>query len=158
MPVPWEQRAAAAEGLIDRALLRHQRDDSSPFGPWCSTCSCKWPCGTVMDLTAGMAAFDPAELAAFTAGARERVEARHAVVDDRAVLHALRDAALERQIRDLLAADLHARADRAGEGSGFRRGMRAAAQVVAPDPTPEQVAEALREGRFVACELPEDRP
>lgn len=153
----WQQRAAAAEALIDRALLQHPRDVSNPAGPWCPMCMVAWPCGTVLALTAGTAAFDPAERAAFTAGAEERLAERQAVVDDRAKLRALRDAAFEKQVRDRLSAELLERAARAPAASGFRRGLRATANVVAPDPTPAEVAEAVRSGNFVACESPEDR-
>lgn len=156
MSDPWQQRASAAEELIDRALLRHRRDVSNPAGPWCPTCLVAWPCGTVLDLTAGVAVFDPADLAAFTAGAGERLASRQAEVDDRAKVQALRDAAFEKQIRTRLSTELLERAGRAPAASGFRRGLRAAANIVAPDSTPQEVAEALASGEFVACESPED--
>lgn len=64
---------------------------------------------------------------------------------------------VEGQVRQRLSADLLERAGRAPSASGFRRGLRTAANIVAPDPTLGEVAEALRSGDFAACDPPEDR-
>lgn len=39
--------AIAAEAKLAAVRALHERDDSSPFGPWCGICSAKWPCQTI---------------------------------------------------------------------------------------------------------------
>ncbi|MET8334392.1 hypothetical protein [Streptosporangium canum] len=40
------RRAEQAETAIARAEALHSRDDSNPHGPWCGTCTTRWPCRT----------------------------------------------------------------------------------------------------------------
>ncbi|SFK92284.1 hypothetical protein SAMN05216275_14146 [Streptosporangium canum] len=40
------RRAEQAEAAIARAEALHSPDDSNPHGPWCGTCTTRWPCRT----------------------------------------------------------------------------------------------------------------
>lgn len=39
-------RAEKAEAALVHAKALHSRDDSNPHGPWCGTCTTRWPCRT----------------------------------------------------------------------------------------------------------------
>jgi hypothetical protein len=134
----WQQRAKAAEDRVDAALARHPRDTSNPLGPWCPTCLVAWPCGTVLDLAGETARIDPEELAKFLEAAEER--RRKPAKRDRPEDFAGR---LERMVRAKVAAELHARADAGVPGTGFKRGLRAAAHHANPT-TIEDAARVLQ--------------
>jgi hypothetical protein len=45
-----EEGRRTAETQLAAVRALHERDDSNPLGPWCGTCLCSWPCGTIRTL------------------------------------------------------------------------------------------------------------
>lgn len=63
----------------------------------------------------------------------------------------------EAMVRASLSAELHERAMRYEPTRAFRRGLLAASRIVAPPVTPNEIAQAIRDGNVVVCQAPEDR-